>query len=95
MTGKDGPLQRQGFYAHFAYHFSPKWEGILRLDSWDPDTRRQTNAADVTERDYVAGFNYFITESHVKFQFNYLRKTFANGIVAPRNLAVLKLQTWW
>ena len=53
------------------------------------------NAADVTERDYVAGFNYFITESHVKFQFNYLRKTFANGTVSPRNLEVLKLRTWW
>jgi hypothetical protein len=95
MTGKDGLLQRRGFYGHFAYHFTPKWEGIFRFDSWDPDIRRQTNAADVIERDYVAGFNYFITESHVKFQFNYLRKTFANGIVAPRNLAVLKLQTWW
>ena len=95
MTGKDGLLHRRGYYGHFAYHLTPKWEGLFRFDSWDPDTRRETSAANVIERDYVTGFNYFINESHVKLQFNYLRKTFGNGIVAPQNLGGLKLQTWW
>src|SRR5262249_49964479 len=95
MTGKDGVVHRRGYYLHFAYHLTPKWEGIFRFDSWDPDTRKETNPANVIERDYVTGFNYFINESHVKLQFNYLRKTFGNGIVASQNLGVLRLQTWW
>jgi hypothetical protein len=95
MTGKDGLLHRRGYYGHLAYHFTPKWEGIFRFDTWDPDTRQESNATNVTERDYVTGFNYFINESHVKFQFNYLHKTYTNGIVPSQNQAVFKLQTWW
>lgn len=95
MTGKDGVLHRRGYYGHFAYHFTRKWEGVLRFDTWDPDRRQETNAANVTERDYIAGVNYFIQESHVKLQFNYYRKTFTNGIVPSRNVALINLQTWW
>lgn len=95
MTGKDDLLGRRGYYGHFAYHFSPEWEGILRFDSWDPDTALESSATDVTEEDYVAGFNYFISGSRAKLQFNYVRKTFANDVADALDLAVLKLQTWW
>jgi len=53
------------------------------------------SALNVTERDYIAGFNYQVKENQVKFQFNYLRKTFANGIVPSRNLFLANLQTSW
>src|SRR6266850_1644266 len=34
---------------------------------------------------------YYIHENNVKLQFNYLRKTFTNGILAPRNLVIVNL----
>jgi hypothetical protein len=62
----------------------------------DPDRRLETNALNVTERDYIMGVNYYIHEDNVKLQFNYLRKTFENGISPSRNLFLVNLQTsWW
>jgi hypothetical protein len=81
--------------AHFGFRFDPRFQGIFRVDTWDPDIARETNAANATERDYVAGFNYFIREKYFKLQFNYLRKTFTNGLVPSRNVLFLNLQTWW
>lgn len=95
MTGSDGAVHRRGYYGHFGYQFDPKFQGIFRVDTWDPDIARENNAANATERDYVAGFNYFIRERYFKLQFNYLRKTFANGLVPSRNVLLLNLQTWW
>jgi phosphate-selective porin len=95
MTGKDGDLHRLGYYGHLGYRFRPRVEGIFRFDSWDPDRRREFNAANVTERDFITGLNYYIKENQVKLQFNYLRKTFADHIVASRNLLLINLQTSW
>jgi uncharacterized coiled-coil protein SlyX len=95
MTGKDAELHRLGYYTHFGYRITPKVELIFRFDVWDPDTRRETNSANVTERDYIAGFNYYILENNVKLQVNYLRKTFHNSIVPPRNQVLVNLQTSW
>ena len=95
MTGVDGDLHRRGYYGHFGYRLKPNFEGIFRFDSWDPDLRREVNASNVTERDYVAGFNYYMKENQVKLQFNYLHKTFAHGLVASRNVWIFNLQTSW
>ncbi len=95
MTGEDGDLHRVGYYTLFGYRITPKFEGVFRFDSWDPDTRLETNSANVTERDYVVGVNYYFTESKLKLQLNYLRKTFANGILPSRNLVLVNLQTSW
>lgn len=95
MTGSDGPIHRRGYYGHFAYLFDPKVQGVFRVDTWDPDIARETNGANALERDYVAGFNYFIRERYFKLQFNYLRKTFPSGLVHSRNVLLLNLQTWW
>jgi phosphate-selective porin len=95
MTGKDSETHRLGYYTHFGYRLTPKLEAIFRFDSWDPDTRIETSSLNVAERDYVAGFNYFITENNVKFQFNYIRKTFAQNIASSRNLLLANLQTSW
>jgi phosphate-selective porin len=95
MAGKDSQTHRLGYYTHFGYRLTPKLEALFRFDSWDPDTRIETSSLNVAERDYVAGFNYFITENNVKFQFNYIRKTFAQNIVPSRNLLLANLQTSW
>jgi phosphate-selective porin len=95
MSGRDGDFHRFGYYTHFGYRLTPKVEAIFRFDVFDPDTRREINSASVTERDYIAGFNYYVTENHVKLQVNYLRKTFHNEIVPSRNLVLVNLQTAW
>jgi uncharacterized coiled-coil protein SlyX len=95
MTGRDSDTHRLGYYAHIGYRVQPKLEAIFRYDTWDPDTRLETSSLNVTERDYLAGFNYFITENNVKFQFNYVRKTFAQNIASSRNLLLANLQTSW
>lgn len=95
MGGVDGELHRLGYYAHVGYKITPKFEAIFRIDEFDPDRRGETNSKDVSERDYISGFNYYVTENHFKFQFNYIRKTFNNGIQASRNLFLANLQTSW
>ncbi|HEY7546289.1 MAG TPA: porin, partial [Blastocatellia bacterium] len=95
MSSVDDDIHRLGYYAHFGYHITPKLEPVFRFDSFDPDRRRELTAADVTERDYIAGINYYLDENRVKLQLNYLRKTFEGGIQPSRNLFLLNLQTSW
>jgi uncharacterized coiled-coil protein SlyX len=95
MGAVDGDLHRLGYYTHFGYKITPKFEAIFRIDGFDPDRRRETNSANVAELDYVGGFNYYIKDHNFKFQFNYIRKTFSNGIQPSRNLFLANLQTSW
>ena len=95
MTGVDGDVHRQGHYAHFGYRFHRKFEGIFRYDVFDPDVRKETTAASETERDYIAGLNYYIRNNNFKLQFNYIRKTFAAYISPSRNVFLVNLQTSW
>ena len=95
MGGVDGDTHRLGYYAHFGYRIMPKVEGIFRFDGFDPNRRLETASANVTERDYIVGLNYFIRENRLKLQVNYIRKTFNNGIAPSRNLFLANLQTSW
>ena len=95
MGGVDGELHRLGYYTHVGYRITPKIEAIFRIDGFDPDRRGETDSKNVSERDYVSGFNYYITENHFKFQFNYIRKTFNNGIQPSKNLFLANVQTSW
>ncbi|HKX33235.1 MAG TPA: porin [Blastocatellia bacterium] len=95
MSGKDGALSRRGYYTHFGYKLTPKVDAIFRFDTWDPDTRRERNNLDVTERDYLAGFNYYLLENFAKLQFNYARKTFNHGLTPSRHLVLINFQTSW
>ncbi len=95
MTGQDGLLEREGHYAHFAYKLTPKWEATLRYDAWDPDRHLEATPASVTERDYIAGFNYFLDGRYVKLQVNCVRKTFNDEVVSPYYLGATRLQVSW
>lgn len=95
MALVDSDVHRLGYYAHFAYRVAPRFEPIFRFDSFDPNTGIENRAIGATERDYIAGFNYFLAESRVKLQMNYLRKTFDNGLLPSRNLVLVNLQTSW
>jgi phosphate-selective porin len=95
MTGNDFSVRREGYYAHFVYRLARRWEAILRYDTWDPDTHRETKPESVTERDYIAGFNYFVGGRHAKLQFNYLHETFEDDIVHTSHQGVLRLPASW
>jgi hypothetical protein len=95
MTGTDGPFGREGRYVHFSYSLTSKWEAIVRYDTWDPDTHLETTPANVTERDYIGGFDYLISGNTVKLQFNYVRKTFENDVVGPSHIGATRLQASW
>ena len=95
MTGKDSSTSRLGYYGLIGYKVRPNVQAVFRFDVWDPDTRLETDSSNVTERDYVVGVNYFITESTLKLQLNYVRKTFQNQLLPSKNLALVNLQTSW
>ncbi len=95
MTGRDGPVHRRGAYGHAGYRFSPRVEGVLRFDTWDPDTDSDGTPSSVRERDYIAGVNVFLSQHNLKLQANYLRKTFHDDVVPARDVFLINTQTFW
>lgn len=95
MTGINGGTHARGYYAHFGYRIQPKLELVFRYDTFDPNIRLDTTATNVNERDYLSGVNYFFKNNNLKLQLNYVRRTFANGIVPSKNLFLANLQTSW
>jgi phosphate-selective porin len=95
MTGRDGALHRRGAYGHVGYRFSPRVEGVLRLDTWDPDIHSDADVSTAGERDYIAGVNVFLSQHNLKLQANYVRKTFHDAVVPARNLFLVNTQTFW
>jgi uncharacterized coiled-coil protein SlyX len=95
MTGRDADLERRGYYALFAYAVRPRLEAVVRFDAWDPDTRFETSANNVEERDYLGGFNYHVSQNRAKVQVNYVHKTYANEVVPARRLVLVNLQASW
>jgi hypothetical protein len=95
MTGRDGVLRRRGAYGHVGYRFSPRVEGVVRLDAWDPHTGSDGDASTVGERDFIAGVNVFLSQHNLKLQANYLRKTFHGDVVPARDVVLFNAQTFW
>lgn len=95
MTGRDGPLEREGGYIHLSYQLSGGLEAILRYDTWDPDTSLESTASSVTETDYVIGLGYRFDDWPGKFQLSLSRKTFDDDVLPDRNQVLLGLMTWW
>lgn len=93
VAGKDAAVERRGYYGLVAYKLRPNLEAAARFDSWDPDTGTDADAASVTERDVVAGLNYYLDGNKAKLQVNYLSKTFAGSVVEDRHLVLVNLQT--
>jgi hypothetical protein len=94
MGGKDGALERRGYYLHGGYRFRPRLEGIVRVDGWDPDLSRDGGLAAASETDYTVGFNYNPI-STLRLQANAVHKTFSDNALGDRNLLLINLQTSW
>jgi hypothetical protein len=95
VGGRDGTLTRRGYYATVAFKIRPTAEVVARFDTWDPDTLADTVTADVAERDYIAGFNYYLSGNNLKWQAEYLRKTYAHGISPGRHVFLTNMQVSW
>jgi hypothetical protein len=95
MAGRDGQRRGAGWYAHIGYYVTPQVNVIGRLDVFDPDLSRETSLLDADERDWVAGFTYDVAALNVRFQMNYLRKTFSPLVAPSRNLLLTNLQAAW
>jgi phosphate-selective porin len=93
-AGRDGALDRFGFYVHGGYRIRPRVELVARFDQWDPDTGSEATPGAARERDYIAGANISITES-LRLQANLVRKTFASDAAVDRNLFLINMQTSW
>ncbi len=72
--GYNGPVgysvnkKASGFYSTLAYKFTPKVQGLLRYDQFDPNK----NVSHNNIREYTAGVNYFIKGQALKFVLNYV-----------------------
>lgn len=93
VTGRELSLHRRGGYLHLGYRIAPRVQIVGRVDQWDPDTSADSNAANVLERDYIAGVNLLPREG-LRLQINAVRKTF-RGNVSDRNLVLVNLETAW
>jgi hypothetical protein len=94
MGGRDGALERRGYYAHAGYRFRSRLEGIVRVDGWDPDLSRDGGLTAAEETDYTVGFNYNPIAS-LRLQANAVHKTFSDNALGDRNLLLVNLQTSW
>jgi phosphate-selective porin len=69
---------------------------VLRFDTFDPDvSHARLSATTVPERDFIAGFNWYISDAHLKLQANYIRKTYTKDVLPALNLMFVGFQTSW
>lgn len=66
IWGHDGGVAEQGWYGLGAWRFSKQWEGVFRVDNYDPN-RAKPGAASTT---YLGGFNWYFAPG-LKWQLNY------------------------
>lgn len=73
-NGYNGPVgysidkKADGYYSTLAYRFTPKVQGLLRYDFFDPDKKVSNNG----RKEYTAGINYFIKGQALKLVLNYV-----------------------
>jgi hypothetical protein len=95
VNGRDAGSERRGYYAMASWRVRPTVEATARLDVWDPDRRADSATGNVLERDYAGGVSYYVSGSNLKWQAEYLRKTYASGVVAPQHVFLSNLQVAW
>ena len=72
--GYNGPVgyssqnHARGFYTTLAYKFTPKVQGLIRYDEFDPNRNIKNNRS----KEYSVGLNYFIKGQGLKLMLNYI-----------------------
>jgi hypothetical protein len=93
--GRDGTARRRGYFGGATWRVRPVLDLTARLDVFDPDTRLDASRADVLERDYVAAASYYLSGNNLKWQSQYLRKTYRDAIAASQHIFLSSLQVAW
>jgi len=79
LTAQDAAVPAEGWYAQLGYFFLPRWQGIAKVEGFDPNKR----ASNDKEFDATMGLNYFLIYPTTKLQLNYIHKTYAAGGAVP------------
>lgn len=95
MAGRDGDARRFGYYGLAAVQIRPRLQAVVRLESWDPDTRAETGLLDVAERNATAGISQHVMGNALKVQANYVRRWFAGALAPSQNVFRINVQTSW
>ncbi|HTE21056.1 MAG TPA: hypothetical protein VK689_22040, partial [Armatimonadota bacterium] len=93
MQGWDGDVVRRGYYTLAAYRIGT-FEIASRYDVWDRNLDLETAAANVLERDYGLGVNYYLSGTTVRLQGAFTRRTFG-GVLPDASVLQAGLQTAW
>lgn len=84
-----GGARQEGWFGQISSQIAPKWEGVIRLDSWDPNLAVSGDR----EIDTILGLNHYVSGQNAKLQFNYVFKNFQTG--KDRRVWQLGVQTRW
>ncbi len=88
LTAQDAAVPAEGWYAQLGYFFLPRWQGVAKVEGFDPNKR----ASNDKEFDTTVGLNYFFVYPTTKLQLNYIHKTFAAGAGPDDNQVVAAAQ---
>ncbi|MBZ5513725.1 MAG: OprO/OprP family phosphate-selective porin [Acidobacteriia bacterium] len=66
IWGRDGAVRKSGWYSLLVYRLNPKWEGIFRLENYNPDRHTPNKGTNL----YMGGLNWYLNK-WVKWGANY------------------------
>lgn len=95
MQGRDGTITREGMYAMAGFNVLKTVKLLTRFDAWDPDIRKEGLAADVTERDYLAGITWLPSKTRLKAQLAVVHKTYSSAITPSITQLLTQVQASW
>lgn len=77
------PYKSNGINGTLAYRITPRLQGLVRYDQFDPNTEKSNDM----RREYTIGANYFVKGQALKLMFNYVLYTMENGTYGSKILA--------
>lgn len=83
-----GEKTADGFYIDGTYFITDKLQGLVRFDSFNPDSKNHSDR----DNEYTAGLNYYLNNRNTMFVLNY---TFADADVDSHRVALqMRYKTW-
>lgn len=70
-------MDAAGFFVQGGLMFDPKWEGILRFESWDPNTDGEVK--DDAHSVLTIGLNHYMSGINSMIYLNFIQKMFENS----------------
>lgn len=93
--GTDGTTDRAGGFVLGGYRPSRALQLVSRVDVWDPDVRRDGDAASARATDVMAGATWFLAGDNAKLQVNLSHRAFTQHGAPAVNQLLVNLQASW